>query len=420
MKILHTSDWHLGQYFYGKSRADEHLQLINWLVVLVEEQQIDAVIIAGDVFDTGTPPSYARELYFSLVAQLNQLGCQLVVLAGNHDSVAMLSESKQVLSHLNTHVIACANKSDTEEQQLIELTNKQGQHMATLCAIPFIRPKDVVKSLAGQSLQEKQQQLQQGISNHYHHLYEKAQQLGKPVIMTGHLTTVGATTSDSVREIYIGNLEAFPASQFPPADYIALGHIHRPQLVAKNERIRYCGSPIALSFDETGQEKQVVIIEADESSITNITPQAIPCFQPMATLKTTIDKLAPSLQELADQHHHDKPLWLDIEIQATGYLDDISARVQEVINDLPIEALMIRRAKASRQKMARNNKQQTLAELTVDDVFNERLAQESWQTEEELTRKTRITDLFKHYAHGEGNQSDGQNVSQNKADKESQ
>ena len=94
MKILHTSDWHLGQHFYGKSRAKEHQQFLNWLLSQVDEKNIDAIIVAGDIFDTSTPPSYAREMYFDFISKLHITGCQLIVLAGNHDSVAMLNESK--------------------------------------------------------------------------------------------------------------------------------------------------------------------------------------------------------------------------------------------------------------------------------------------------------------------------------------
>ena len=100
MRIIHTSDWHLGQHFYGKSRAREHQHFLNWLVEQSQSQQIDAIVVAGDIFDTGTPPSYAREMYFDFIAKLHQVQCQLVVLAGNHDSVAMLSESQNLLQQL--------------------------------------------------------------------------------------------------------------------------------------------------------------------------------------------------------------------------------------------------------------------------------------------------------------------------------
>ena len=259
MRILHSSDWHLGQHFMGKTRQAEHQAFLAWLIEQVQAQQVDAVLVAGDIFDTGAPPSYARELYNHFIVELRQSGAELLVLGGNHDSVAMLGESKTLLAQLNTRVIpsVCAEL----EEQVLVLHDRTGQPGAILCAIPFIRPRDVLFSQAGESAQTKQQNLQSAIQQHYQQLYARAlakrDALGGqlPIIATGHLTTVGASASESVREIYVGSLEAFPTSAFPPAAYIALGHIHRPQKVGGLEHIRYCGSPIPLSFDEAKQQK---------------------------------------------------------------------------------------------------------------------------------------------------------------------
>ncbi|MDU3048514.1 MAG: exonuclease subunit SbcD [Escherichia coli] len=102
MRILHTSDWHLGQNFYSKSREAEHQAFLDWLLETAQTHQVDAIIVAGDVFDTGSPPSYARTLYNRFVVNLQQTGCHLVVLAGNHDSVATLNESRDIMAFLNT------------------------------------------------------------------------------------------------------------------------------------------------------------------------------------------------------------------------------------------------------------------------------------------------------------------------------
>jgi len=270
MRIIHTSDWHLGQYFYGKSRANEHQQFLHWLLAQVKEHNINAIIVAGDIFDTATPPSYARQMYFNFISELQYLDCQLIVLAGNHDSVSMLAESKELLSALNTQVIA--NVTDTSitsnlAEQVFAIKDKQENVQAVICAVPFIRPRDVIKSQAGQSASDKSKSLQQAIVEHYQQLFDQAQKLIEennlevPIIATGHLTALGVTTSDSVRDIYIGTLEALPSNAFPAADYIALGHIHRPQKVGKTEHIRYCGSPIALSFDEAKHDKRVLLVD---------------------------------------------------------------------------------------------------------------------------------------------------------------
>ena len=259
MRILHTSDWHLGQHFMGKTRQAEHRAWCDWLVDTVQQRQADALIIAGDIFDTGTPPSYAREQYNRFVVQMQDTGCQLVILAGNHDSVAMLNESKDLLAQLNTDVISSA--ADNLDDQLLQLKKRDGQLGALLCAIPFLRPRDIQRSQAGQSAEDKQSDLQQAIAEHYAQLFAKAaaarEALGVtvPIIGTGHLTTVGVSLSESVRDIYVGSLTAFPTDAFPAFDYLALGHIHRPQKVGGLEHIRYSGSPIALSFDEAKQQK---------------------------------------------------------------------------------------------------------------------------------------------------------------------
>ena len=255
MRILHTSDWHLGQNFYSKSRAAEHDAFLSWLLARAQEHEVDAIIVAGDIFDTGSPPSYARELYNRFVVQLQQTGCRLVVLAGNHDSVAMLNESRDILAFLHTTVVANAGCPP------IELPRRDGTPGAIFCPVPFLRPRELVISQAGHSGREKQQQLLHAISDYYQEQYQQACALRGdrplPVIASGHLTTVGASKSDAVRDIYIGTLDAFPAQHFPPADYIALGHIHRAQVVGGCEHIRYSGSPLPLSFDETGKAKSV-------------------------------------------------------------------------------------------------------------------------------------------------------------------
>lgn len=410
MRIIHTSDWHLGQHFYGKSRANEHQQFLNWLIEQSQSQNIDAIIVAGDIFDTGTPPSYAREMYFDFIAKLHQVKCQLVILAGNHDSVAMLSESQKLLQQLATRVISAV--SDNIAEQVFVLDSLKNEQQAVLCAIPFIRARDVVKSYAGQSANEKQKSLQQAIAEHYQHLFSQAQTLSKtkeqpasrlPIIATGHLTTVGASVSESVRDIYIGTLEAFPASEFPAADYIALGHIHRPQKVTKSEHIRYSGSPIALSFDEAKTQKSVAIVEFEKGELSTVNLCPIPCFQPLAMVKTTLDTLYDDISvvvnktsesiTLANTDNIEK-MWLDIEIESAEYLQDLTARIAQVTTELPVEVLLVRRSKKARQQMPSYEKKLTLSELSVQEVFDARLAQESWDTDEKQQRKIRLNSLY--------------------------
>lgn len=398
MRILHTSDWHLGQNFFNKSRKSEHQAFIRWLLDQVEEKAIDAVIVAGDIFDSGTPPSYARELYNQFVVDINQLGCQLVLLGGNHDSVATLNESKPLLSCLNAHVIA--NTSEQLDEQIIQLKEQDQQVGALLCAVPFVRARDVMRSQAGDSGVEKQQQLGVAIKDHYHALFQRAKQLKQdnnwqvPIIATGHLTAVGVTTTDSERDIYIGTLDGFSADGFPDADYIALGHIHRPQIVAKQQHIRYCGSPIPLSFDELSSSKQVVMVEFSSDNKAIIETIDVPMFQKMAVLKGDLPSIEQQLNnpELFD---NDETVWLAVEVEIQDFLSDLQQRIHSLTEEMNVEVLQLRRARGTKSKSLVREQAETLAELTPLDVFNKRLEMETFDGEEEQQRMARIEMQFK-------------------------
>ncbi|MBE9396332.1 exonuclease subunit SbcD [Pontibacterium sp. N1Y112] len=398
MRILHTSDWHLGQHFITKSRAAEHLAFINWLLNRICEQQIDAVIVAGDIFDTGAPPSYAREIYNRFVVEMNKLGCQLVILGGNHDSVSTLNESRELLAYLNTRVVA--RVENNADDQIIVLNDQEGNPGAILCAIPYIRPRDVVTSQADESGVEKQQALGEAIKNHYASLYALAEKkrtelsADVPIIATGHLTAMGVKSSESVRDIYIGSLEAVPSSAFPPADYIALGHIHRPQIVAQSEHIRYCGSPIPLSFDELGTQKEVLMAEFTDGTLNQITPILVPLFQPMQVIKGDLETIERELN-LLSEHLDDKPVWLCIEVDTQDYLNDLQQRIQAMTADMNVEVLQLRRARSNRQAQIERQEKETLAELTPEEVFERRLAQETFDGESEGERLTRIRTRFR-------------------------
>lgn len=392
MRIIHTSDWHLGQNFYSKSRAAEHSAFLDWLLTSAQAHEVDAIIVAGDIFDTGSPPSYARELYNRFVVQLQQTGCQLVVLAGNHDSVATLNESRDILAFLKTTVVASAGHAP------FILPQRDGTPGAILCPVPFLRPRELVTSQAGHSSGEKQQLLLSAISDYYQQQYEAACGLRGdrplPIVASGHLTTVGASKSDAVRDIYIGTLEAFPASHFPPVDYIALGHIHRAQKIGGSEHIRYSGSPIALSFDETGKSKSVNLVTFSDGHLSEVHPLTVPVTQPLAVLKGDFASISEQLTQWRDAPQ-EPVVWLDIEITSDEYLHDIQRKIQAQTEDLPVEVLLVRRSRAQRERILAGERRETLSELRVEEVFERRLAQETLEEAQQL----RLKQLFNETLH---------------------
>ena len=385
MRILHTSDWHLGQNFMNHSREREHAVLIDWVLEQVEAHAVDAVLIAGDIFDTGTPPSYARALYYRLIAQLHQRKVALLLLGGNHDSVSVLSESLPLLHHLNTSVIAATG--DAAQHVITLPVRGSTQPGCIVCALPFIRPRDVLTSQAGQSAEDKQRNLQSAIQDTYAQVFAAAQALQAqlqaahgtrvPIVATGHLTTVGASSNESVREIYVGALEAFPTSAFPPADYIALGHIHKPQKVGGLEHIRYCGSPIALGFDEAKQTKEVLLVDLNVHGLQTITPLATPVCQILASLTGNLASLPPQIEALAAQSSAEHPAWLEVTVQEDDYLPDVAARIDTMVQGLPLQVLRVKRQRGTAMPQLFTELGESLEALTPSDVFARRLAQET-------------------------------------------
>ena len=399
MKILHTSDWHLGQNFYNKSRKNEHERFLQWLLEQVTEHDIDAIIVAGDIFDTSTPPSYAREMYNKFVVDSSKIGCQLVLLGGNHDSVSVLKETQQLLKYMGADVIP--NTNEDHATQVVELKGRNGDVEALVCAIPFIRPRDVLTSQAGVTGVERQKQLGDAIKQHYQSVYDAAVEKRAtfensehmPIIATGHLMAMGVQQSDSVRDIYVGNLDGFAADGFPDADYIALGHIHRPQVVAKREYIRYCGSPIPLSFDELKSQKQVCVVEFVEGERT-ISQLPVPTFQPLAEIKGDLSEIESQLNQYVGLDS-EQSVWLSIEVQAQDYLSDLQERMRALTEGLNVEVLQLRRARERRNQALEQESAETLSELSPMDVFSKRIALEEFETDSEKARLERMTVKFK-------------------------
>jgi exonuclease SbcD len=403
MRILHTSDWHLGQHFMGKSRQAEHQALIDWLLVQVDVHAVDAVLIAGDIFDTGAPPSYARELYSHLVVRLHRAGVALLLLGGNHDSVATLGESRALLAVLNTtvvgavgdaadHVVVLPQRAaDTGTGNGTGQGNRNSEPGCIVCAVPFIRPRDVWQSQAGQSAQDKQQSLQAAIQAYYQAVVDagRAQQaqlqqaLGRvvPLIATGHLTTVGASSNDSVREIYVGSLDAFPTAAFPQVDYIALGHIHKPQKVGGLDHIRYCGSPIPLGFDEARQQKEVLLVDLDATGLAAVTALPVPRFQALISVAGNLAALPSAIAAAALEGTAEQPAWLEVTVAEDDYLQDLPERINAMVQGLPVEVLRVRRQRTSAAAALQSATQETLDELSPHDVFARRLAAETLEPE---------------------------------------
>lgn len=350
MKVLHTSDWHLGRQLYQRSRYREFSAFLDWLVNLLQQECIDVLLIAGDVFDNTTPSYQAQSLYYQFLHQVAAGCCRhVVIIAGNHDSSSLLEAPKALLGTLNVHVVGSVRAI---EDEVLVLDNANAQPALIVCAVPYLRDRDVRYSMAGESSVDKANQLIKGIQAHYQAVGEYAKTIQQgiidnnggqaiPIIGMGHLFAAGGRTlvDDGVRDLYVGSLAHLDTGTFPACfDYVALGHLHVAQSVAKQDHIRYCGSPIAMGFGEARQQKVLLSI-----SFANAKPHIdtikIPCWQALQRVTGDWQQLEANLQKLLDLS---ASLWLEVIYQGDESIADIRQRLDSLIAGSELDILSIR------------------------------------------------------------------------------
>ncbi|MFK7937662.1 MAG: exonuclease SbcCD subunit D C-terminal domain-containing protein [Saprospiraceae bacterium] len=345
MKILHTSDWHLGQKFLYRSREQEHQRALEWILQIIENQQVDALIIAGDIFDIGNPPNYARTMYYQFLRKLLKTDCRhIVITGGNHDSPSMLNAPRELLSTMNIHVVGCATEDLADE--IIELKNAESEVEAVVAAVPFLRDKDLRFSYAGESGEERIERLRAGLLKHFTDLGELMKQYADqdiPLLATGHLYMKGAFASDKQDNIYIGDKENISAAEFPTVfDYVALGHIHRAQTLGDFNHIRYCGSPIPLSFSETKDEKSVYLLHFNGKKLEQIETLPLPTFRRLKTISGDLDYVKTRLQKLADDYADHLPTWVEVIVETDRLIPNLDQQLYDFSKEMPLELLKIR------------------------------------------------------------------------------
>ncbi|MBK5273944.1 MAG: exonuclease SbcCD subunit D C-terminal domain-containing protein [Desulfuromonadales bacterium] len=377
MKILHTSDWHIGRALYGRKRYEEFAQFLDWLIGCIESEGIEALLVAGDVFDNGTPGNRALELYYRFLCRCAGAGCRhVVVTAGNHDSPSLLNAPREVLRFLNVHVVGCMAEATDE---LVVLNDVDGRPELIVCAVPYLRDRDIRSAEAGETFEDKGRKLVEGIREHYRQAGEaavaKRSELGRniPIIAMGHLFTNGGQTmeGDGVRELYVGTLGQVRADCFPECfDYLALGHLHLAQRVGGSDLRRYSGAPIPMSFGEAGQRKVVVAVNTGAEVVT-VQEIPVPCFQTLATVRGDWQRIAGRIGELK---RDGAAAWLEVIYEGDEVIADLQERLRELIDGTALEILRAKNMRLVERTLSRMATEETLDDLSVDDVFARCLA----------------------------------------------
>lgn len=394
MKILHTSDWHIGSTLYGRKRYDETEQFLQWLVETIKNHSIEALLVAGDVFDTSTPSNTAQELYYRFLNEVSRTNCRhVIVTAGNHDSPSFLDAPKVLLKAFNVHVVGSAAEKGGFE--VLVLKDGDSKPELIVCAVPFLRDRDVRQSSEGESYQDKENRLVEGIISHYQKAYEEAckeqNDLDKslPIVGMGHLFIAGSSIykrlgeASGERDLYVGNLGQVPADRLPSFDYFALGHLHIPQKVACNEVIRYSGSPMAMNFDEIHQQKSVVLVDIEDQHV-DVQTIPVPAFRQFEQIKGDWNSIENTINKLKEESFTG---WVEVIYEGREAIGNLRERVYKLVENTSIEVLKIQNAMLFNAVMKQYEKEVELQDLNPADVFDQCLIDQGVPDDQKVVLK---------------------------------
>ncbi|SIR60784.1 Exodeoxyribonuclease I subunit D [Janthinobacterium sp. TND4EL3] len=391
MRLLHTSDWHLGQTLHNYERGYEHQRFLDWLLDTLVAERVDVLLVAGDVFDNANPSAASqKQLYvFLQQARARLPALQLIVVAGNHDSAGRLEAPGPLLAAHGTHVIGHVLRDDAGqidlERLLLPLTGSDGQVQAWCLAVPFLRPGDVPKLPAG----DTQDAYLGGIALLYRQLTDLAlarRQPGQAILAMGHCHMVGGEMSnDSERRIVIGGTEMLPSGIFDASiAYAALGHLHKAQAVGGQEHIRYCGSPIPLSFAEVNYRHQVLCLDIDGETLQSVRVIAVPRAVPLLRVPATPAPISEVLAQLAALDVPDAPAeaqpFLEVRVRLDAPEPGLRTRIETALDGKPVRLAKIETSSAARASAPDNMTLDQLGQLQPDDIFR-RLYQQKYAKE---------------------------------------
>ena len=376
MRIVHTSDWHIGHRLYENDRSNEFKDFTLWLIALIDEEKIDVLIVSGDIFDVPSPSNSALEIYYNFLIKLNNTYCSNVIITGgNHDSPSTLEAPKELLKHLNINIVGKLPENITD--LLFEVSDKSN-NKAIIAAVPFLRERDIRKTKVGETFEEKINSIRTGIANIFKQVAKNTSEFKKrdiPIIATGHLFVMGSISSNTERDIQIGNLGAVPIASLPKEiDYYAFGHIHKPQKLNELPLMYYSGSAIEISFGETKYDKKIIILDIENNNIST-TEVIIPKFRKLISLRGTYKSIVEELNSINFTEENNNTTWIEINIEEDNEIPLLSTLATDFITSFNKE----KNAKIIKQTIKyKNNKHDfsdiysqtdSLDELTTKEVF---------------------------------------------------
>lgn len=294
MRILHTSDWHLGRKLYDRSRHQEQEQFLNWVIEVVQENEVELLLVAGDIFDSAIPGAQAVDLYYQFLFNFYQrTGASAVIIAGNHDSATRLAAPREFLKMARIHVFGSVSKSP--ELNVVSVSNSK--ETIAIIALPYL-PEGELSHISFESEIDSANRYREAIRQRYHDAI-KSVSPAIPKILMGHFYVAGSHPSVSKEVVQVGGslpvtLEDFPAD----VKYIALGHLHHVLKFTRNEYpIIYSGSPLPYSFDDAEDPKKVILFDILENKPVELTEIKVPTFRELVRLSGNYDEIIRIAEE---------------------------------------------------------------------------------------------------------------------------
>ncbi|SDE12924.1 Exodeoxyribonuclease I subunit D [Pricia antarctica] len=300
MKILHTSDWHIGKQLHKYDLSEDLDLFFDWLVHYIQTENIDVLLVSGDIFDQANPSQAAYKQYYDVLKQLINFDCKIILTGGNHDSASVLNAPQELLKAFDITVIGGA--TDEVGELFIEV-EKEGEKIV-VAAVPFLKDRDIRKSVAGETYATKIEQIKSGLQSYFANINAFYQQNypDHTFILMGHLYVQGSELSESERDIQIGNQAGVEAHMFEGIpQYVALGHIHKPQIISDTQNIYYCGSPIPLSFSEREDRKQINVITIKEGKIDQLEIVPIPKYRNLVAFEGNLEEVESKLTGYSEE-----------------------------------------------------------------------------------------------------------------------
>lgn len=361
LRILHTSDWHLGHRLYGRRRDAEHDAVLRWLLSMVHVHAVDVLVVCGDVFDTGAPSAAAQEQYYGFLQQLRQTGCRhAVIISGNHDSPSFLAAPRGLLRALGVHVV-------TSPQPLV-LTDAHGDPELAVVAVPHLRERDVRTAMPGAGVEDKAAAWVRGVAAVYADVTRSVRAMAPkvPVVALGHLFVAGSQVTDGqgMRLAIVGGVDRVPVEVFPDCTYVALGHVHGAQEVAGRSHVRYSGAPLALGFADAGKAKSATLVVLEGAQRVACDILSVPSPQSMARVCGPLAQVEATLQRLVEAGEE---VWVEVEVTSPDPPDTVRRRIEETVSGSAVDVLCVRVPRPLSLSLAAVGER--LEELSPQEVF---------------------------------------------------